>query len=187
MCASGAKLAQVERQYGKLPDECRRYFIIRWIIDLQVKDVVMTTETLIRGAGVTSADEARLSPNHLCSTVRPARIESGAEKLLYKNLYYNPVVNEPHIRARKSSRSFLILLQAPFRNRHDGRKRAAATDGLGRFVTTSPHDRPICYSGAPTLTGASPMLGRLPQWRGKTPDRYSVMRICRTPCYPRRS
>src|SRR5207237_389801 len=33
----------VERQYGKLPDECRRYFIIRWIIDLQVKDVVTTT------------------------------------------------------------------------------------------------------------------------------------------------
>ena len=30
----------VEREYGCLPDECRRYFIIRCIIDLQVKDVV---------------------------------------------------------------------------------------------------------------------------------------------------
>ena len=38
---------QVEREYGKLPDECRRYFIIRCIIDMQVKDVVETTETAI--------------------------------------------------------------------------------------------------------------------------------------------
>src|SRR6266404_2934086 len=27
-------------------------------------------------------------------------------------------------------------------------------------------------------------LGRLPQWRGKTPNRYSVMRICRTALLP---
>ena len=38
----------VEREYGELADECRRYFIIRCIIDLQVKDVVTTTEKLIR-------------------------------------------------------------------------------------------------------------------------------------------
>ena len=31
---------QVKREYGDLPDECRRYFIIRCIIDEQVKDVV---------------------------------------------------------------------------------------------------------------------------------------------------
>src|SRR6202050_2148245 len=29
----------VKKQHGKLPDECRRYFTIRTIIDLQVKDV----------------------------------------------------------------------------------------------------------------------------------------------------
>src|SRR5690242_17709669 len=52
----------VEREYGKLPDEVRRYFIIRWIIDLQVKDVVTTTEQLIAKAGVRSADEVRLHP-----------------------------------------------------------------------------------------------------------------------------
>ena len=53
----------VEREYGSLPDECRRYFIIRCIIDLQVKDVVHTTEECIRRAGVASADGARISPS----------------------------------------------------------------------------------------------------------------------------
>src|SRR5437667_7276733 len=55
----------VERQYGELPDERRRYFIIRCLIDLQVKNVVNTREKLIRQAGVTSADEVRLHANAL--------------------------------------------------------------------------------------------------------------------------
>ncbi len=92
----------VEREYGKLPDECRRYFIIRWIIDLQVKDVVTTTEALIRDAGVRTADEVRLQPKSLVQ-YSPKRRELNLElrKFLYKNLYYNTVVNEPHIRARR--------------------------------------------------------------------------------------
>jgi dGTPase len=92
----------VEREYGTLPDECRRYFIIRWIIDLQVKDVVTTTEKLIRQAGVESADDVRLQPKPLVQ-YSPARRELNLElrHFLYKNLYYNPVVNAPHIRARQ--------------------------------------------------------------------------------------
>lgn len=91
----------VERQSGQLPDECRRYFIIRWIIDLQVKDVVHTTEQRIRDAAVATADEVRLQPRPLVQ-YSPQRRELNLElrKFLYNNLYYNPVVNEPHIRAR---------------------------------------------------------------------------------------
>src|SRR6202795_3371895 len=37
----------VKAEFGDLPDECRRYFIIRCIIDGQVKDVVHTTEERI--------------------------------------------------------------------------------------------------------------------------------------------
>ncbi len=92
----------VEREYGRLPNECRRYFVIRWIIDLQVRDVVTATEKMIAKSGVTSADEVRLQP---CSLVRysPRRRESNLElrDFLYKNLYYNEVVNTPHIRARQ--------------------------------------------------------------------------------------
>ena len=92
----------VEREYGKLPDEVRRYFIIRWIIDFQVKDVVTTTEGLIANAGVQSADEVRLQPRPLVQ-YSPRRRELNLElrKFLYKNLYYNAVVDEPHIRARQ--------------------------------------------------------------------------------------
>src|SRR5216110_3165864 len=42
----------VEEQYGELPEECRRYFIIRCIIDGQVRDVVATTERRIMDSRV---------------------------------------------------------------------------------------------------------------------------------------
>jgi dGTPase len=92
----------VEREYGRLSDECRRYFIIRCIIDLQVKDVVGTTEQHILHSRVTSADGARLQPRPLV-LYSPERLKLNLElrDFLYKNLYYNPIVNEPHIRARR--------------------------------------------------------------------------------------
>jgi len=46
----------VEKEYGELPEECRRYFIIRCIIDRQLRDVVETTEQRILKSGVASAD-----------------------------------------------------------------------------------------------------------------------------------
>ena len=92
----------VEREYGRLADECRRYFIIRCIIDLQVKDVVTTTEALIGKARVTSADDVRLQPKSLVQ-YSPKHRELNLElrKFLYKNLYYNPAVEEPHLRSQR--------------------------------------------------------------------------------------
>src|SRR6266851_739845 len=49
----------VGEQYGELPEECRRYFIIRCIIDGQVRDVVATTERKIIASGVKSAHDVR--------------------------------------------------------------------------------------------------------------------------------
>ena len=90
----------VSREYGRLPDECRRYFIIRCIIDLQVRDVVETTEKRILAAGVSSADDARRHPSALVQ-YSPARRALNLElrRYLYKNLYYNPVVHVPNSRA----------------------------------------------------------------------------------------
>jgi dGTPase len=92
----------VRKEYGQLPDECRRYFIIRCIIDLQVKDVVNTTEQRVEAADVLSADEVRLQPKPLVQ-YSPERRAQNLElrKFLYQNLYFNPVVNQPHIRARR--------------------------------------------------------------------------------------
>lgn len=92
----------VERQYGRLPDERRRYFTIRCITDLQVKDVVTTSEQRIESTGVAHADQVR-KQSKLLVQYSPKRRELNIElrDFLYKNLYFNPAVNEPHIRARR--------------------------------------------------------------------------------------
>ncbi len=50
--AQAARL--VKKEYGELADESRRYFIIRTIIDMQIHDVVDTSEQLIHKAKVHS-------------------------------------------------------------------------------------------------------------------------------------
>ena len=91
---------KIRREHGALPDECRRYFIIRCLIDSQVKDVVETTEQRLANTLVSSADEVRLQPRPLVQ-YSPERRKLNAElrKYLYKNLYYNPRVHGPNLRA----------------------------------------------------------------------------------------
>ncbi|MEI6780093.1 MAG: deoxyguanosinetriphosphate triphosphohydrolase [Verrucomicrobiota bacterium] len=92
----------VESEYGRLADECRRYFIIRCITDLQVKDVVITTEQRIHKARVASADEVRRQRGLLVqysSLHRALNLE--LRKFLYRFLYHNPAVHGPHLRSRR--------------------------------------------------------------------------------------
>ena len=98
--AHAAKL--VKKEFGNLPDESRRYFIIRTIIDMQIKDVVENSERLIAKAGVQSADDVRLCAKSLIA-YSPKRRALNLElrNYLYKNLYYNPVVHQPNMRAVK--------------------------------------------------------------------------------------
>ena len=105
----------VKKEHGNLPDECRRYFIIRTIIDLQIKDVVVTSERLIRAARVTSADDARRCPKALVKySAERRRLNLELRRYLYKNLYFNPLVNEPHLRARQLLRDlFHFYLKHP--------------------------------------------------------------------------
>jgi dGTPase len=90
----------VKRQYGDLPDECRRYYIIRCIIDEQVKDVVLTTEKRLRSSGVGSSDDVRRQPRPMVRYSPPLRRRNvELRKYLYQNLYYNAEVFEPNRRA----------------------------------------------------------------------------------------
>jgi dGTPase len=125
----------VEKEYGKLPDECRRYFIIRCIIDLQVKDVVTTTEARIHDAGVTTADEVRLHPRALVH-YSPERRDENLElrTFLYRNLYYNPVVNEPHLRARRVLEELFKFFLEDHSELGTQAKRRARRDGWPRAV-----------------------------------------------------
>jgi dGTPase len=127
--------ALVRRNHGALPDECRRSFTIRTIIDLHINDVVHTTEALIARSGVASADDVRLQAKPLVRH-SPARRELNLElrKYLYKNLYYNPVVHGPNRRAVKMlERLFLHYLEHPKAIGAGARKRIGKT-GFHRAV-----------------------------------------------------
>jgi dGTPase len=125
----------VKKEHGNLPDECRRYFTIRTLIDLQVKDVVETSEQKILAARVQSADAVRLHPKILIqysSERRKLNIE--LRKYLYKNLYFNPVVNEPHLRAKQLLRDlFAYYVKHPSGIGEQARKRIRKL-GLHRAV-----------------------------------------------------
>jgi dGTPase len=125
----------VAREYGALPDECRRYFIIRCIIDLEVRDVVLSTERRILAAGVNSADDVRRQPRPLVQ-YSPARRALNLElrRYLYKNLYYNPEVHGPNSRAvRMLADLFRHFLKHPGEIGEHARKRARA-DGRYRAI-----------------------------------------------------
>ena len=91
---------KVQRVEGDLPDERRRYSIIRGLIDGQVRDVVETTEELIASAGVKSADDVRLHSRVLVQ-YSPERRKQNVElrKYLYQNLYFSKQVDEANTRA----------------------------------------------------------------------------------------
>ncbi|MGO8838602.1 MAG: deoxyguanosinetriphosphate triphosphohydrolase [Limisphaerales bacterium] len=131
--AQAARL--VKREHGELPDECRRYYIIRTIIDQQIRDVVENSEQLIGAAGVQSADEVRLWPKTLIQYSAERReLNLELRRYLYRNLYFNPVVNTPHIRAKRFLKDlFNYYLKHPADIGGQSRKRIRRA-GLHRAV-----------------------------------------------------
>ncbi|HEX7569812.1 MAG TPA: deoxyguanosinetriphosphate triphosphohydrolase [Verrucomicrobiae bacterium] len=125
----------VKKEHGALPDECRRYFTIRTIIDLQIRDVVETSERLIEKAGVQSADDVRRFPKALIQ-YSPERRKLNLElrKYLYKNLYYNPVVHQPNLRAVKMLGQLFNYYLAHPKEIGDSSRRRLKKTGLHRAV-----------------------------------------------------
>ena len=102
---------RTRRQQGELPDECRRYFIIRCLIDDHVRDVVTTSEKVIAASGVTSADAVRLHPKPLIRYSDARRkLNLELRKYLYQNLYYSDAVHEPHVRATQMLEDLFLHL-----------------------------------------------------------------------------
>ena len=59
-----------------------------------------TTEQLIEAAGTRSADDVRRHARPLVQySAARRKLNSELRRFLYKNLYYNPVVHEPNLRA----------------------------------------------------------------------------------------
>jgi dGTPase len=117
---------RVQAQYGRLPDECRWYFTIRCIIDIQVRDVVATSEARVAAAGVAQADDVRRWATPLVdySDARRA-LNRELREYLHAQLYYNPVVHEPNERAvRMMEQLFHYYLKHPGDLGHQARRRA---------------------------------------------------------------
>jgi dGTPase len=126
---------RVRKQFGKLPDECRRYYTIRCIIDDQVKDVVRTSEALIEKAKVRAADDARRQARPLIRYSAERR-QSNAQlrKYLYRQFYYHPIVLGPNLRATQMMREvFQFFLREPEAMTESGQARIAG-QGLHRAI-----------------------------------------------------
>lgn len=125
----------VKKQFGELPDECRRYYTIRCLIDDHVRDVVSTSEELIAKAGVKKADDVRLLPRPLIRYSEKRReLNLELREYLYKNLYYNPEVHEPNLHATQMlEKLFGYYLQYPSKIGVQSRKRIRK-EGLHRAV-----------------------------------------------------
>ncbi len=126
---------QVQRAHGTLPDECRRYFIIRTMIDGQVRDVVETTEKLIVRAGVQSADDVRLHAQALVQ-YSPARRKLNQEmrKYLYQNLYFSDEVDEANTRAVRILAELFKFYRAHPREIGELSRKRIRKEGLHRAV-----------------------------------------------------
>jgi dGTPase len=93
---------KVAKQCGPLPNESRRYFIIRNIIDDQVRDVVTMTEENIARADVKTADYVRLRARPLVRYSAERReLNLELREYLYNELYFNPEVHGPNLKAGK--------------------------------------------------------------------------------------
>jgi dGTPase len=116
----------VRREYGKLPERVRHSFVIRTLIDLQVRDVVETSEAAILASGVKTADDVRRQPRPLVQYSRKRRpLNTELRVYLFKNLYYNPAVLEPNRRAGEMlSELFLYFVQHRDEIGASSRKRA---------------------------------------------------------------
>jgi dGTPase len=119
----------VRKKHGELPDETRRYFIVRCIIDDQVRDVVETSEAAILASGVKTADDVRRQPRALMRhSAERRKLNAELSRYLYKNLYSNPAVAEPNARAVKMLEDlFRYYVAFPHEIGEASRKRAKKT------------------------------------------------------------
>jgi dGTPase len=90
----------VEQQHGLLPDECRRYFTIRTIIDEELNYLIASIEKRLADANVKHVDDVRRTKERIVQYDDHWRtLNAELRQYLYDNLYYNPAVHEPNSRA----------------------------------------------------------------------------------------
>lgn len=92
--------AEVSTHYPAANAEARRYFIIRCIIDREVKDVVETTESHLKNLRPNSSDDVRKVDHPLVNySPELGKLNRQLRDYLYRNLYYHPEVHVPNLHA----------------------------------------------------------------------------------------
>ena len=126
--------AVIARYPGAREPELHK-LIIRDIIDVQVRDVIMTSAQTIRAANPGSADEVRRQPGPLIRYSEELLEASGElRRFLYQNVYYHPRVAEVNERACEMLRRvFEAYLLDPERLGETATKRIER-EGLHRTV-----------------------------------------------------
>jgi dGTPase len=125
----GEAWKHVRKTNGALPDELRRHFIVRTIIDWQVHDVVENSEQQIFDSDVKSADDVRRQTRALIQHSPERRKLNGElRKYLYANFYLSDGVSGPNHRAgRMLEELFRYYLAHPKEIGEGAQKRARKT------------------------------------------------------------
>ncbi len=107
--------ANVAKRYPDAREPELHQFIIRDIIDMQVRDVVTCSAKTIADAGVATVDEVRKQERPLIRySEERARANNELRRFLYKNVYYHPRVAEVNQRACEMLRAvFQAYVEAP--------------------------------------------------------------------------
>ncbi len=123
------------KEHGPLPDETRRYFIIRCIIDWQVRDAVETSEAAMLEAGIETADDARRQPLPLIQhSPKRRQLNLGLRAYLSEHLYHNPVVHQPNERAGKMLEELFEFFLAHPRHLGEASRKRVGVIGRHRAV-----------------------------------------------------
>jgi dGTPase len=126
---------EATRTFPNLAGRQLHAYIIRCIIDREVRDVITTSAGLIAEAGVASADEVRRQPRPLIR-YSDALLRANRElrKFLYQNLYDHPSVAGANRRACGLLREVFEAYLADASQLGEATSRRIENDGLPRVV-----------------------------------------------------
>ena len=127
--------ANVAARYADACEPELHKLIIRDIIDVQVRDVVVSSAESIDRSGVRTADDVRRQERPLiCYSDELLAANRELRRFLYKNVYYHPRVAEVNRRACAMLRAVFDTYVANPELLGDGAARRVESEGLQRTV-----------------------------------------------------
>ncbi len=124
----------IAAKYPHLEPSRHRYYAIRALIDVEVNDVIATSDARIRAANPKSPDNVRARKPLIGYSDRLRRENQKLRDFLYKNLYYHPEVHGANRRACDTMRELFRAYCANPKLLGAVAQTRIARDGLPRAV-----------------------------------------------------